>query len=251
MRTNIEWQAWGERDPLWGVASWAGRQKHGARPWTDSEFYALGEDWLDFEERWSRYGLVRGKCLEIGCGAGRITARLADAFEVVVATDVSIGMLDYAAAKVPAENIAWSLSDGHHLPCPDAAIDAVFSCHVFQHLPDSEAGFACFREIARVLKPGGSFMVHLPLQHFSEVNHGFAKIARLAYRFYSVLARAKTELTRWRARFGGKPPMNGVSYDQRGLFHALIGTGFARVEFTIFPVRTNLGLHSCVLGTKL
>jgi SAM-dependent methyltransferase len=250
MRTNLEWKVWGERDPLWGVASWAGRQRHGAQPWTDEEFYALGDDWLDFQEHWSRYGLVHGKCLEIGCGAGRITARLAQAFTEVVATDVSTGMIDYAATKIPASNIAWSLSDGHTLPSPDAAIDAVFSCHVFQHLPDPEAGFACFREIARVLKPGGSFMIHLPLQQFSEVNRGFATFARLAYRFYSVLARSKAEVTRWRAHFGGQPPMNGVSYDPRSLFDSLSGTGFSRIEFATFPVRTTRGLHSCVMGTK-
>jgi SAM-dependent methyltransferase len=250
MRTNLEWKAWGDKDPLWGVATWAGRQKGGARPWTDSEFYALGDDWLDFEERWTRYGLVRGGCLEIGCGAGRITARLAQAFDEVVAVDVSQGMLDYAVARVTAPNITWALSDGLKLPCGDAAIDAVFSCSVFQHFPSVDAGLAVFREIRRVLKPRGTFMIHLPLHHFSEM-HKFAKLATPIWNCLSVLASARNALRRFCMKFGGPPPMSGVSYDEKPLFDALVEMGFSRVEFVVFPVRTAQGsLYSCVLGTN-
>ena len=49
MKSNTEWELWGKSDPLYGVASWAGRERGGENPWTDEDFYALGEDWLDFD----------------------------------------------------------------------------------------------------------------------------------------------------------------------------------------------------------
>ena len=51
--SNIEWQKWGDVDPLWGVAAWVGRERQGRAPWTDEEFYKLGEmDWQDFFTHW-------------------------------------------------------------------------------------------------------------------------------------------------------------------------------------------------------
>ncbi len=41
MKTNIEWRLWGKRDPLYGVATWPGREKDGKHPWIDSEFDLL------------------------------------------------------------------------------------------------------------------------------------------------------------------------------------------------------------------
>jgi 2-polyprenyl-3-methyl-5-hydroxy-6-metoxy-1,4-benzoquinol methylase len=59
-------------------------------PWTDKDFYQLGEsDWKDFSRHWEMYGLSRESCLEIGCGAGRITMQLASYFKSVHAIDVS------------------------------------------------------------------------------------------------------------------------------------------------------------------
>jgi SAM-dependent methyltransferase len=52
----------------------------------------------------------------------------------------------------------WAnLADG--LPFPDRAVDAVYSHHMIEHLPDLEFHFA---EMFRVLKPGGVFRVGGP-----------------------------------------------------------------------------------------
>lgn len=250
MRSNIEWQAWGEKDPLWGVASWTGRQKSGPNPWTDSEFYALGEDWLDFQEHWTRYGLVQGKCLEIGCGVGRITARLAQFFQSVTALDVSSAMLAYAMKRISAANIEWCLSDGDRIPCADDTFDAVFSCHVFQHFPDAEAGFQTFREIARVLKPGGTFMVHLPVHHFPPA--GRFAIARVAHSLLASVSAARTEMQRRRLKYGGSAPIPTVSYELGRLFPVLSTIGFTRVELSVFTARTSReNLHACVMGSSV
>src|SRR5258708_2555315 len=99
LKSNTEWKQWGKDDPLWGVASWDGKQKGGASPWTDEEFYALGEsDWQDFLRHWRQYGIDTRSCLEIGCGAGRITRQLAKSFDRVYGVDVSEDMIRRAAS---------------------------------------------------------------------------------------------------------------------------------------------------------
>lgn len=99
--SRLEWRKWGEIDPLFGVASWVGKGRNDAMPWTDKEFYRLGgDDWQDFLGLWQRYGLRPGACAEIGCGAGRITRHLAETFERVEAFDVSDGMVRYAKERI-------------------------------------------------------------------------------------------------------------------------------------------------------
>jgi SAM-dependent methyltransferase len=46
------------------------------------------------------------------------------------------------------------------LPFADASLDFVYAVGVLHHLPDREAQQVAYREIARVLKPGGVFVVH-------------------------------------------------------------------------------------------
>src|SRR5262249_6306440 len=51
--SNVEWIAWARKDPLYAVATCPNRDREGAAPWSDAEFYALGEsDWTDFRRRW-------------------------------------------------------------------------------------------------------------------------------------------------------------------------------------------------------
>src|SRR5689334_10746121 len=132
--SNVEWRRWGEIDPLYGVASARGRERGGAHPWSDAEFHELGaRHWAAFQPAWRRYGLDYASCLEIGCGAGRMTAQLAREFGIVHAVDVSRGMIDYAAERVTGTNVQFHLTDGGSLPIPPASVTAVFSTHVFQH----------------------------------------------------------------------------------------------------------------------
>jgi SAM-dependent methyltransferase len=249
MKTNQEWKQGGERDPLFGVISWKGRETAGANPWNDADFYALGDDWVEFERHWSRYGLRKGTVLEIGCGAGRMTNRLADDFEHVLACDVAEGMLAYAKPRVRKQNIDWRLSDGSRLPAEDASADAVFSCHVFQHLPDNAAQLSVFRDIHRVLRTDGTFLIHIPIRAlgFGRVVSTWLQIGLLLHRPYAALRRGLAIML---ARFGGQPPMNMFWYDIEQLERDLRSAGFQDVEFAWFKVAPGGMLHSSVMGRK-
>src|SRR5438067_572320 len=98
-KTTAEWRHLARVDPLYVIATRPG--KEGA--WEREEFYATGRsDWSDFHRHWSHYWPeLGGTCLEIGCGAGRVTHALAPDFERVVAIDVSADMLALARDAVP------------------------------------------------------------------------------------------------------------------------------------------------------
>jgi len=203
LKTNAEWKQWGKDDPLWGVASWASKQKDGASPWTEQEFYALGEsDWQDFSKHWEQYGLNRRCCLEIGCGAGRLTKQLATSFESVCAVDVSEDMIKYARQAVQGAHVEFTVIDGLYLPQSDSSVTAVFSTHVLQHLDAEATGLSYFREFFRVLQVGGSLMVHLPLYQFPDVPGNLQAVLAPQYAIYRVVAGLRAD-TKRRLGLGG------------------------------------------------
>jgi ubiquinone/menaquinone biosynthesis C-methylase UbiE len=252
LKTNSEWLEWGRRDPLFGVANWKTKEIGGVAPWTDEEFYALGaSDWLDFERHWKQYGYTPGTFLEIGCGAGRITKQLASAFRDGYALDVSKDMINYASKHLQTGNVEFHQTEGLVIPLADRTVDAAFSCHVLQHLPSEQAGYAYFREVFRVLKPGGSLMIHLPIHCFpTAVSLKFASFCDFLYRRLRFVTSVRSSYQRFRMKHGSAPPMHGTSYEQASLQRALHEMGYVQIEFCTFAVASNGFPHSFVMAAK-
>jgi SAM-dependent methyltransferase len=153
-------QDWNERalkDAFYYVATWR-------RDWTVDTFLQSGEeeyrklvqpvlDELHFvpEAR---------SMLEVGCGAGRMTASFARRFASVYALDISEEMQNLAKQHLAGfQNIRWVLGDGTSLSAiPSESVDFVFSYLVLQHLPAEVLATAYVREMLRVLKQGGMFL---------------------------------------------------------------------------------------------
>jgi ubiquinone/menaquinone biosynthesis C-methylase UbiE len=247
LKSNAEWRQWGKDDPLWAVATQASKQKNGDSPWTDEEFYAFGaSDWLDFVHHWRHYGLNNESCLEIGCGAGRITGQLATTFDRVYAIDVSEDMIRYARKHVDRRNVQFAVTDGIRSPQSDNSITAVFSTHVFQHLDSVEIGFQYLREVFRVLNASGAAMIHIPLYQFP--NHG-GRMAAL----FSAIWRLHRKIDDQRAnmkRRAGSRMMRGTPYPMQTLYVFLAEVGFKNIEFRIFQTKSNGAFHSFVFVEK-
>jgi predicted SAM-dependent methyltransferase len=64
--------------------------------------------------------------------------------------------MDLAGAPV---DLAWNLKSG--VPFPDGTVSAIYSEHLFEHLP-IYAGLAVVRDCVRALRPGGVFRVAVP-----------------------------------------------------------------------------------------
>ena len=105
-----------------------------------------------------------GTCVEVGCGPGRMTAVLAERFDGVVAVDVSAGMLERARAAVTSPNVDFRLVEGDRLDSVEGGIAGALVCYlVLQHLPERRVVLRYLEEFARVLSPGGSAFVQLPV----------------------------------------------------------------------------------------
>jgi SAM-dependent methyltransferase len=96
--------------------------------------------------------------VDVGCGAGLdslIAARLVGATGRVIGVDMTPAMLEKARAgahDAGLGNVEFREGFAEALPVRDAWADVVISNGVVNLFPDKGAGF---REMARVLKPGG------------------------------------------------------------------------------------------------
>lgn len=98
------------------------------------------------------------RILESGCGSGRWMAFFERLGHRAVGVDDSAGPLRLAHSR----DAAMRLVRGDAVDCPfaSASFDAVFSSYVAEHFPDGPARL--FREIHRMLKPGGLLIVTVP-----------------------------------------------------------------------------------------
>jgi SAM-dependent methyltransferase len=101
--------------------------------------------------------------LEIGCGIGRLMVPLCARVRSVVGTDVSPGMIAAATRRLAGHpNASVQLTSGKDLSAFDSgSLDLVYSVDTFPYLV--LAGHALVerhvREIQRVLRPGGDFVL--------------------------------------------------------------------------------------------
>ena len=101
------------------------------------------------------------RVLDLGCGTGTLTLLLRrhQPGAALTGMDVDEKVLEIARQKslrVGLPAIGWEKGAAGALPYPDAAFDLVVSSLVIHHLTLAEKRGA-FREVRRVLKPGGRF----------------------------------------------------------------------------------------------
>jgi ubiquinone/menaquinone biosynthesis C-methylase UbiE len=92
------------------------------------------------------------RVLDVGCGTGVLTRRLARLPKVgsVVGVDVAPSLLDRARNLCTDSNIVFQEGDAMALPFPDGSFDLVVLDSTLSHVPDAEEAV---REAARVLRP--------------------------------------------------------------------------------------------------
>jgi ubiquinone/menaquinone biosynthesis C-methylase UbiE len=100
--------------------------------------------------------LTPANVLDIGCGSGRLLRKAHDYWPEaqLSGVDPAQGMLDVARQLTP--EARFYLGSGEALPLEDAAVDLATSTISFHHWQDQAAGL---REVARVLRPGGYFLL--------------------------------------------------------------------------------------------
>jgi len=105
-----------------------------------------------------RHGIGQ-RGLDAGCGQGAYVARMRELGYDVEGIDMSSGQIRLAAANVGDASLVrvGSVLD---IPAADCSYDFLYTINVLHHLPSIEQQQRAFRELFRVLKPGGLLFVH-------------------------------------------------------------------------------------------
>ncbi|MFZ0339444.1 MAG: methyltransferase domain-containing protein [Terracidiphilus sp.] len=156
------------------------------------------------------------RILDLGCGDGQLTERIAATGAVVTGIDASPNMV--AAAR--ARGIDAKEGSAESLPFPDQSFDAVFSNAVLHWVRGQDA---MMTEVRRVLRPGGRFVAEMG---------GLGNIAAIRVAFAAVLAR-----------------LGHASLGERGNYYPtpdaytrhLTSHGFTVARMILFPRPTPLG----------
>ena len=118
------------------------------------------------EQTFERMELRPGeRVLDLGCGAGWATRRLAQAVEggpgMAVGLDISNEMIDRAReASAEIEDVLFVKAAADEIPWRDEYFDKILSIESFYYYPDQEA---VLRELYRVLAPGGRIFILINL----------------------------------------------------------------------------------------
>ncbi len=91
--------------------------------------------------------------LELACGTGQLTYRLASSVKSWYATDFSPKMIEEAKKLRKDKMVKFEVADATALQYKDQSFDAVVIANALHIMPDPEKALS---EINRVLKPGGS-----------------------------------------------------------------------------------------------
>ena len=97
-----------------------------------------------------------GTMLDVGCGEGQVARLGAELGLEVIGVDPASSQASVAAQR--AGGPQYLCASGAQLPFRDAVIDVAVACLVFEHIADLDRAMT---EVARVVRPGGSFLLLL------------------------------------------------------------------------------------------
>jgi SAM-dependent methyltransferase len=146
-----------------------------------------------------------GRVLDVGAGSGRAVIGVLQGRPGTRATAVDIytgfwgivgntpaRLMKNAATAGVADRVEARVGDARQLPFPDGSYDAVVSTYAIDHLRQNEIPVA-LREVSRVLKPGGDFLLGI-------VNQDFWVRLTMPIPHFGLAAHRPQDPVKWRSR---------------------------------------------------
>lgn len=176
---------------------------------------------------WRRIGIralgaaADGDVMDLCAGTMDLTAALAPRARSVTAVDFCQEMLDAGRAKVPA-SVRTVCADARAVPLPDGSFDGAIAGFGVRNVPEPEKAV---REAARLLRPGGVFVV---LDFFQPVT----PLARLFSATYNrvVLPILGGLVTGDGSAYRYLADSMGAWHDRAGFQRVCLESGFSTVE---------------------
>jgi SAM-dependent methyltransferase len=165
MSTDSDWQAWGTKDPYFGVLAHERFRATRLSPEAYDEFFRSGrKDFGEILADCRRYfGEVSPRrSLEFGCGVGRLLIPLSEISELCVGIDISAAMREEAARNCARFNrnnvrLVSTVEEAGRL---QANYSFIHSYIVLQHL-DPRRGLSIIDTLLSLLDKGGCAALHV------------------------------------------------------------------------------------------
>ena len=166
------------------------------------------------------------RVLETAAGTGIVTRKLRDALPAtphLTATDLNQPLLEVARTKFrPGEQVELKAADAMALPFADGSFDAVACQFGLMFYPDKDKSY---REVHRVLTPGGHYVVSV------WDSHAYNPYARIAHELVGRL-------------FPDNPPqfykVPFSCHQIDPIKESLIAAGFVGIEIAVMPLEKKL-----------
>jgi len=199
------YEKFGKEDPFWAVLT---QKQYKGMDIDLEKFFATGRDDISFhlkkiEEM--NLSLNKQRCLDFGCGVGRLSNALAEHFEQVSALDVSSSMIERAESLRKHDNIEFVLNKQPDLTVfEDETFDFIFTDKTLQHIPYPPSK-TYIEEFLRVLKPSGIVVFMVPDgRYFVE-----GSVSHRVSQFY------RDNVRPFFKRLRGKPPVQIHPFSKR------------------------------------
>ncbi len=107
--------------------------------------------------------------LDVGCGPGAAVRNAAPRVQRAIGVDRAAAMVEIARRRSAGHaNVEFHVAAAEELPFPDNSIDVAWTIHAFHHWEAPDAGIA---EMARIIRPGGRFLI---VETESRGSHGLS-----------------------------------------------------------------------------
>jgi ubiquinone/menaquinone biosynthesis C-methylase UbiE len=165
------------------------RDKYGTDEEVKEYSRRLFVDGLGYDEKIiDKHFNQKGKIIDIGCGAGREAIKLAKKRFDVTGTDLQPRMVDEAKKNAETFNVKadFLAMDACKLEFADNTFDYALMLGIFGHIPGRVNRVQALKEVRRVLKPDGKFIVSVPSKKCSFKHRAYFFVADNLFRFLNM-----------------------------------------------------------------